>query len=340
MADHKKPLLPLALLLKKRWVRWLHNPVKVLLLGGVVAGVAILVLLTLHARPTAPKTDSADSEGALKLVHDSWFIRTYHFPDGSRLLFPGQRLVALYGSPDEPVLGVLGAQPMQASIDRVKALATTYQPLLHMRVMPALEIIATVASSSPTQNGDYSREQPLALLAPWVDAARRQGVYIVLDLQPGRSDFLTQAKQYEPLLQQPNVGLALDPEWRLKPDEVHLKQIGSVGIDEVNATAAWLASLVSQQRLPQKLFLLHEFRPSMLPERERLDTSHSELAYAIQMDGQGSQPMKQSTWRGILQDAPGAVHFGWKNFYTKDTPMLTPNQTAAIQPQPWYISYQ
>ena len=32
----------------------------------------------------------------------------------------------------------------------------------------------------------------------------------------------------------PYVGLALDPEWRLAPDQVHLRQIGSVGIDEVN----------------------------------------------------------------------------------------------------------
>ena len=40
-------------------------------------------------------------------------------------------------------------------------------------------------------------------------------MYVVLDLQPGRTDFLTQAKRYEPLLALPHVGLALDPEWRL-----------------------------------------------------------------------------------------------------------------------------
>ena len=68
-----------------------------------------------------------------------------------------------------------------------------------------------------------------------MDAAREAGVYVMLDLQPGRTDFLTQAKRYEELLAQPHVGLALDPEWRLGPQQLHLEQIGSVGIDEVNS---------------------------------------------------------------------------------------------------------
>jgi len=63
------------------------------------------------------------------------------------------------------------------------------------------------------------------------------GVYTVLDLQPGRTDFLTQTKAHEDLLRRPRVDLALDPEWRMRPGEVHLRQIGSVGIDEVNEVA-------------------------------------------------------------------------------------------------------
>ena len=71
---------------------------------------------------------------------------------------------------------------------------------------------------------------------------------MVLDLQPGRSDFLSQAKQYASLLEQPNVGLALDPEWRLGPHQVPLRQIGRVSAAEVNRTSAWLADLVTRER--------------------------------------------------------------------------------------------
>ncbi|HSD55682.1 MAG TPA: hypothetical protein VLA92_00855 [Candidatus Saccharimonadales bacterium] len=264
----------------------------------------------------------------------------YVFPDGAQKLFPGNRLVALYGSPGASRLGVLGETSVDQAVARAKELAAQYQPFSAERVMPTFEIIATVASSSATPNNDYSNELDAAMLAPWVQAAKAAGVYVVLDLQPGRSDFLSQAKLYETLLREPNVGLALDPEWRLQPGQVHMQQIGSVDVSEVNATSTWLADITAQGRLPQKLFLVHQFRNSMISGRERLDTSRSELAYVIQMDGNGAQSTKLATWQTIRQNAPAQVLFGWKNFYDEDLPVLSPEQSMALDPKPWYISYQ
>jgi hypothetical protein len=264
----------------------------------------------------------------------------FEFPAGGRTLFPKYRLIALYGTPKYPVLGALGQQSLSQSIARTKALAKTYQPLTQQRVLPAFEIIATVASASSTDNGDYSNETPASKLRPWVMAAQKAGVYVILDLQPGRSNFLTQAKEYENLLKEPNVGLALDPEWRLTPKQVPLAQIGSVGITEVNQTAAWLAKLTKTNKLPQKLFLLHQFRLDMINGRQNLNTSYKQLAYTIQMDGQGSQSQKTDTWHTITAAPHPKVRFGWKNFYQKDTPILSPKATMAIKPTPWYISYQ
>src|SRR6266702_6806314 len=97
--------------------------------------------------------------------------KPYSFPAGGRQLFPNYRLVALYGSPSMPVLGALGEQPMDATIARVKQLAASYQPYAAEHVLPTLEIIATVASASPTDNGDYSQETAVADLQPWITAA-------------------------------------------------------------------------------------------------------------------------------------------------------------------------
>lgn len=258
----------------------------------------------------------------------------------SSILFPGNRIVAIYGTPNVPALGALGEQSMDDSIARAKGLVTNYQDFSTEKILPAMEIITTVAAGTPTDNGDYSQEVDSNTLKPWIEAAQKAGVYVVLDLQPGRSDFLTQAKQYEQLLRYPNVGLALDPEWRLAPGQVPLVQIGSVSIQEVNATADWLADVTRQQKLPQKLLLLHEFRLTMIADRDQLDTSHNELAYVIQMDGQGNQQVKQDTWRTITANPPANVRFGWKNFYHQDSPMLSPQETMAINPKPWYVSYQ
>ncbi|SDG47147.1 hypothetical protein [Klenkia brasiliensis] len=263
-------------------------------------------------------------------------------PGGGQLLFPEHFLVAMYGSTEGPALGVLGEQGLDASIARAQQFAAPYAGLLPDRtVVPTFEIIVTVASGSAGPDGNYSTELDPEALRPYVEAAGAAGLYVILDLQPGRTDFLTQAKLYQSLLELPYVGLALDPEWRLGPDQVHLRQIGSVGIDEVNAVVTWLADLTRAGALPQKLLVLHQFRLSMITDRGRLDTSRDELALLVHVDGQGSQPDKQGTWDALHQGAPSPVYWGWKNFIDEDSPMLTPEQTVQqAQPLPELVTYQ
>jgi hypothetical protein len=263
-------------------------------------------------------------------------------PGGGQVLFPGRMLVALYGTPGSAALGVLGEQDLDASIERARTTAAAYDDLVDRPVVPAFEIIATIATAHPGDDGNYSAESDPEALRPWVEAARDAGIYVVLDLQPGRADFLTQAQRYQSLLEQPNVGLALDPEWRLGPSQQPLQQIGSVGIDEVNGVSKWLADLTREHRLPQKLFVLHQFRTTMIDGRDRLDTSRPELAVTIHADGQGSPGDKQATWARVHEDLPaGPLHWGWKNFYDEDHPMLTPQQTIdQVDPDPDLVTYQ
>ncbi len=273
-----------------------------------------------------------------------WRVRTaatgVQLPGGGQTLFPGRRIVALYGTPGTAGLGVLGEQGLTDSVERAQWLARRYQKLDEETVVPGFEIIATVASAGAGDDGDYSRERRVSDLRPWVERAEEEGIYVILDLQPGRTDFLTQAQRYEELLTHPNVGLALDPEWRLEPDQRHLRQIGSVDIAEVNEVAAWLAALTREHRLPQKALVLHQFAPRMIRDRDELDTSHPELATIIHVDGQGTQAAKAGTWAAIRRDAPANVHWGWKNFVDEDKPTLTAVQTMQIEPVPDLITYQ
>jgi hypothetical protein len=206
--------------------------------------------------------------------------------------------------------------------------------------VPAFEIIATEATSAPGAGDTYSFQTPVASLRPWVQAATAAGMYVILDLQPGRADFLTQAKAYQSLLRLPNVGLALDPEWRLAPNQLPLQQIGSVSITEVNSVVSWLAQLTAQYRLPQKLLELHEFKAGEIQDEQSLDTHNDDLAIVMDMDGQGTPAMKQATWQFVTSTAPPGVSFGWKDFFVKDQPMLTPAQTEVAAPQSVLISYE
>jgi len=261
-------------------------------------------------------------------------------PGGGRVLFPGHLLVALYGHPGAPGLGALGQQGLQASVARARKAAAAYQHLTRARVIPAFEIIATVAQAGPGRDGNYSSESSVASLRPWVRRATAAGFYVILDLQPGRASLLAQARRYQSLLEQANVGLALDPEWKLAPGQLPLRQIGSVSIGEVNSVISWLAGLTARYRLPQKLLVLHQFRLSMIRNEGKLDTRHRDLAILIHMDGQGTPAEKQQTWDSITRAAPPLVFFGWKDFYVKDHPMPSPRQTITRTPRLSMISYQ
>ena len=267
--------------------------------------------------------------------------RAPEIPGGGLLPVTGRLLVALYGHPQTEALGMLGEQGPDAAVERVTEKVKEYAALTDRPVAPAFEIIATVAGGSAGRDGQYSSRTAVSELEPWVKAAERGGVVSVLDLQPGRTDFVTQAKAYRSLLERPGVGLALDPEWRLKPDQKHLVQIGSVGIDEVNSVITWLADLVRDAGLPPKILILHQFRLGMIRERERLDVSRDELQIVVHVDGQGGQSAKQSTWAAIRQGLPSEVFLGWKNFVDEDQPMLTPAQTLEqVHPTPAFVSYQ
>lgn len=306
---------------------------------------ALCALLLLSGCGGGPAEDHDDAGGdAASSSQETSATPTPEEPaeliGGGTQLFPDRRFVALYGHPGTPGLGALGEQGPEASVTRVKELAKSYEPYSEEKVVPAFEIIATTASSEPGPDGNYSTESTVEQLKPYVEAAEKNDVYVVLDLQPGQADFLTQAKQYEELLKHPNVGLALDPEWRLAPGQLPLQQIGSVDAAEINRTSDWLAALTRDNRLPQKTLLLHQFSMSMIQNREAINTQHPELAFVLHADGHGTPDLKTGTWNALQEGLPKGIRMAWKNFYDEDTPMYTPQQTFGITPKPWFVSYQ
>lgn len=145
---------------------------------------------------------------------------------------------------------------------------------------------------------------------------------------------------YEELLKRPNVGLALDPEWKIGPDEVPMTNIGHVDAAEVNEVADWLAALVRENNLPQKGLILHQFQLQMIRDRETIRTDQPELSWILHADGHGTHGQKIETWNALRRDLNPDFSMAWKNFLDEDTPMYTPAETFALDPRPWFVSYQ
>ena len=261
---------------------------------------------------------------------------------GGTKVFPDRRIIAYYGNPLTFRLGILGETDPDRAVERVSERAELYNAEGLPPALPGFEIIVTVAATQAGDDGDYSNEMDIEVVRPWIDAAMANEVSVILDLQPGRTDFVTQAKLYEEFLRLPNVGLALDPEWRLEPDQRHLRQIGSVGAEEINAVVDYLTGLVHEENLPQKVLILHQFNTRMLPERELVKTP-PEIAMVIHVDGQGSLGSKYGTWNAMLEaptDPDQELWWAWKNFIDEDFPTATPRQVNAVEPLPYIVTYQ
>ncbi|QGU04431.1 cell wall-binding repeat-containing protein [Corynebacterium comes] len=261
-------------------------------------------------------------------------------PGGGGLLFPGRRMIAFYGHPWGGDLGVMGEQPPAEAVARVEEHIKNYQALEEQPVVPAFEIIVTVASEFPGDDGKYSNVGDPAEFIGYIDAITEAGGYAFLDLQPGQASFLEQAKVYEDLLARPNVGLALDPEWNLQPGEQPLQRVGHAEAAEINEVADWLAQLVRDNDLPQKGLIVHQFQMQMLRDREQINTDHPELAFILHADGHGVAGEKFATWDAVRQGLDDNWFMAWKNFIDEDSPTFTPQQTYDIEPRPWFVSYQ
>lgn len=294
-------------------------------------------------RRVAPALILLVGDGALVDADVAWqldaVLHTSLLPWGGLLPLDGNRIVALYGTPDVAALGALGRQDLDATIVRVREQAAAYEDG-GLRVVPGFDVIATVASAAPGPLGDYSQRSSIDRLRPLVDRARDEGMVVFIDLQPGRTDFLTQAKEYEELLLEPHVFLALDPEWRLGPDEVHLRRIGSVSAAEVQTVADWLAELVRRERLPQKVLMLHQFTMAMLQDRDTI-VIPPELIGVLHVDGQGELRKKEGTYRLLTRTRAEHWQWGWKQFLRIDTPsVMEPARVIDRDPSPVVITYQ
>lgn len=341
------------------WLVDAADPVGILLAAAyaeqVGAAVVAVIPADLLGRPEVSQalvgksTDSIRAVGGLP-EPDPWelsvLLNGVEVPGGGFRILPAdqnRRYVAFYGHPETAALGALGEQDPEATLDRMQPFLDAYGAD-GSQAVPTFEMIAAVAAAQATEDGDYSFEWPPDTFRPWIETAQANGAYVILDLQSGRDDFLTQAKMYQELLLLPNVGLALDPEWRLQPDQVHLRQIGSVTAAEANQVIDWVADLVRDNGLPQKMIIIHQFRHSMIQDRDSLK-ERPEIQLVIQMDGEGGaggEALKDRTYDALTAGTEDKHwKWGWKNFFDEDEPGPPPPENVMRKDPPVvYVSYQ
>jgi hypothetical protein len=257
-------------------------------------------------------------------------------PRGGRRLFPDFRVVAFYGAPQSDELGALGIGSPNAAGRRLRRQARAYVKKTRP-VLPAMELIATVANAHPGEDGTYRTRQSDTVIRRYLRAARRAKALLVLDIQPGHADFLDEVRHLDRWLREPDVGIALDPEWAT-PGAQPGTVIGSVTATKVNQVSRHVASIVEQYELPEKLFVIHQFTPDMISDKARV-VKRPGLAMTMNVDGFGDRPNKVSKYREFTHDGTDFEE-GFKLFYKEDTNLMSPRSVLALQPPPDLVVYE
>lgn len=261
-------------------------------------------------------------------------------PLGGRTIFPRHRLVGLCGTPGAPALGTLmGNLPKRA-----KALAKLAEPYAEERtILPVFELIAVVVQGAPGKDGKSRRRVSEAVVDEYLREARDAKALLLLNVQPGHSDFLTELKHFEKYLREPDVGVALDPEWAMKPKQkpgVFYGQATGAVVDQV---ATYLAGIVEEGNLPEKALVVHQMNGYVLKDEQAIQ-AHPGIAIIKSVDGLGPKGAKIKTYNYLVKSMPASMHAGFKLFFDEDSRsgarLMTPREVLALVPKPEYVMYE
>jgi hypothetical protein len=261
-------------------------------------------------------------------------------PRGGREVFPRYRLVGYAGVTGAATLGRLGTGPLDSRVAEIERMAKPYAA--GREIMPVVEVIATVVQGSPGRDGKYRVRLTDRQITAYHKAARKHRAVLLLNLQSGRSELITEAKAFRKWLKEPDVGLALDPEWPMDRGQRPGGAFGHTTGAELDEVGRYLSGLVKQYDLPEKVMVYHQVARSVV--RKESGLKHDGVAM-IKIGGwtRTSGP-KKNTYRAVNKSKPAFVHAGFKLFFTEDRRnrgrLMTPPEVLGLTPRPEYVMYE
>jgi hypothetical protein len=258
-------------------------------------------------------------------------------PEGS--ILDSARVISYYGHPLSATLGVLGSGSMQAVYQRLRQQAAAYQEADPSRaVKTAFHLIYAVAQASPGDTGEYLYHTDPAIVQSYLDFTAQNDMLLFLDLQNGRADVEAEVGAVLPYLLQPQVHLALDPEFTMPEGKKPGISIGDLNAAPINAAQKLISDFVLQNRLANKVLVIHQFLDSMVLDKENI-RAFPGVDLVFDMDGFGDSGTKVFKYDRYTVETIAKYH-AIKLFYNYDTDLMSPQTLLGLQPPPDIVIYQ
>ncbi len=291
----------------------------------------------------------ADATNTLSLISTSTASSTRLWPVQAPYPLPGailpfKRIIAYYGNFLSTGMGVLGQYPPDQVLSMLAAEVTKWNAAdPSTPALPAIQYIAVTAQGYPGADGKYRARMPDDQIQKAISMAAQINGIVILDVQIGQSTLEDEIPLLEKYLEMPQVHLAIDPEFAMKPGQIPGDQyVGTIDAKDINFVIEYLAQIVKEYNLPPKILVIHRYRQNMVTNSNEIETI-PEVQVVMNMDGWGTPSGKTAIYDEYIKDQP--VQFtGIKLFYHNDTiggsTMMTPDEILNLTPSPIYIQYQ
>jgi hypothetical protein len=249
------------------------------------------------------------------------------------------QVVAYYGNPYSPVMGILGEYSIPELIRRLQSQSERYQALnSEQTVLPALHFIYAVAQEGPGRDGSFLYHMPDELVERYIEQTAANGMLLFIDLQMGRADPVAEVERVRHWLSYEHVHLAVDPEFTMAPGQRPGINIGSMDAGTINRIQAVLHDIALSSSISNKILIVHQFQASMITEKSGI-TNDELVDLVIDLDGFGPPSGKLEKYTALATSEP-VEHTGFKLFYRWDEPMMTEADVQALVPRPSVVIYQ
>ena len=177
-----------------------------------------------------------DSAARRRLTGPDANWQTYHqaknpqaaqttLPRGGREVFPRYRLVGYAGVTGAATLGRLGTGPLNQRVAEIERRAEPYA--VGREILPVVEVIATVVQGSPGRDGSTGYASAMRRLPRTTRLLASIGPCCCSISNQVDRNSSPEAKAFEKWLKQPDVGVALDPEWAMDPGQRPARRTGT-----------------------------------------------------------------------------------------------------------------
>jgi hypothetical protein len=261
-------------------------------------------------------------------------------PSGGRTIFPDYQLVGFCGTPGAPALGPLLDHPAKKA---EKLLSYANQYAKGRKILPVFELIAVLVQAGAGSDGKHRIRVLDSVVDEYLQAARQNKGLLLLNIQPGWSDFLSEVKRFERYLREPDVGVALDPEWAMLPKQEPGKFYGRTTSDAINGVIEYLSAIVSHDNLPEKVLVFHQVNGYVVKDEAGIKPAPG-VVVIKSVDGLGPKGAKINTYNFLMRNKAAAIHPGFKLFFDEDRQnggtLMTPPEVLGLSPQPEYVMYE